>query len=161
MASQLRDRRHVPVPARRIVTALVAVLSLSAAAATAAPVTTGQYAGSTSQGVPASLMISGGRVRQASFRWTARCATSGQTVHNTTSFSSLALRGRRFSAHGSSSAPVATGYRGMFSETVQGTISTAKVSGTFAATMRVYRTGSGALVDTCRSGTLRFTLRRR
>lgn len=160
MASHRRTFRPTDVTGRRLVAALVAVFALGTAAATASSVTTGRYVGSTSQGVPASLTVAGGRVRQATVHWTAHCTTGHQTVHNTTTFSNVAISGQRFTIHGSTSAPVATGYRARFTDTAQGTISGARITGTFQGVMRVYRIGSARLADTCASGTVHFSLRR-
>ena len=133
------------------------VLAATAAAALGAGVTAGRYTGHTAQHAAATLTVSGGEIRPAQIGWTARCVGSGQTVHNTTRFARVTVRGGRFATRTTSAQALSGGYRAQFAESAQGHFSGRRVSGTFTGAMRVYRASSGRLVDSCASGTVSFS----
>lgn len=133
------------------------LLALTATAALGAGAAGVRYAGHTAQHAPATLTVSGSEIRTAQIGWTAHCASSGQTVHNLTRFAGVTLRGGSFATRTASTQPIATGYRARFAETAQGHFAGRRVTGSFAGTLRVYRTSTGRLVDTCRSGPVTFS----
>ena len=151
--------RHPRALARSIRTvALTGVLlALTAALALGAGATGGRYAGHTAQHAAVTLTVSGSEIRTAQIGWTAHCTSSGQTVHNITRFAGVTLRGASFATTTASAQPIATGYRARFAERAQGHFAGRRVTGTFAGTLRVYRTSTGQQVDICRSGTVTFS----
>ena len=151
--------RHRRAFARSITTVGLAgvLLALTAAVGLGAGATGGRYAGRTAQHAPATLTVSGSEISTAQIGWTAHCTSSGQTVHNITRFARVILRGGAFATRTASAQPIATGYRARFAESAQGRFAGRRVTGSFAGTLRVYRTSTGRLVDTCRSGTVTFS----
>lgn len=133
------------------------LLALTAAGALAAGATPGRYAGRTAQHGTATLTVGAGAIRTAQIGWTARCAGSGQTVHNTTTFARVSVRGGRFATRTTSAQTISGGYRARFAESAVGRFAGRRVSGSFAGTMRVYQASSGRLVDSCASGAVAFS----
>ena len=144
---------------------LIALAALSmlmfVAAATAAEAKV--FRGKTNQGRPASVVIgSDGLLRNARVNWRARCRTGGRASEKT-SFTRPHDQSSpdAFFDEGTYRGRTADGYRLRFTVSIRA----ARIAGsrgerwrgTFRAKVLVTR--RGRYVDTCRSGSLRFTLR--
>lgn len=153
-------KRHLTASTRRrggLILILVGVLA-GVLAATASALSSGTYSGTTSQHDPVSVTVSGGAISQFNITWNADCGT-GQLSGLTTFQRNVPISKNRWGASGTYTAQSGNGYTEEFSIDNTGTVSRANtLAGTFTGTVKVIKNSTHRQVDTCRSGTVTFTL---
>lgn len=121
----------------------------------------GQFGGLTSKGWPVVVKVSrrGDRVKQAVAGVELNCTAGGSFAINDM-WKDLPIRRRRFSARGEG-ADSEGGFVFAFTDSVSGRMNRKgnRISGTWRSVM-VQRNAVGAVMDTCDTGPLRFTVRR-
>lgn len=139
---------------------------LAAAAAPAVAVSAGTFKGTTSQHRPISLTIAHNKVKLLTIDWHAYCARSRTTLgfskpHLLTYHRAVVLSATGWNTFGTYSAQSSNGYREDFTVRDHGKfVSANRIRGAFSGTVKVISDKTHKQVDTCRSGTVRFTLKR-
>ncbi len=135
-----------------------ACLALTASAMAASP--KGSYKGASGQNKPVSLKVSGKKIKGFTIVYRAPC-NDGRTLNGAFTFSAIDRKGRKFGVQGSNSGTV-DGAPAVSNLTLVGKFNKAgtKATGTFSiSTETINSSGDG--IATCKSGKVRYTVKKK
>jgi hypothetical protein len=149
--------------------ALTAGVLAAGAGPAAAAVAAGTYQGRSSQGLPVTLTIAGGRIKRLAINWNAKCAAvyrAWKGIETTHLQFPLSNGGWNITGHYTTRNTInTTRFKEVFSVADHGKyLGQGRFGGGFHGTLKVYRIPPGQTsyryVTTCASGPVTFTLKR-
>jgi hypothetical protein len=147
---------------RRLCMTVCLCVLVPAAAAGAATVVSGTFAGQTSQSQPFSLKIVNGRVTKGTLGWTASCQQPSTTMRGTTAFTghltdhSYAVHNHSYTSRINYPGNAPGGYKNVQVSSAHFTVHQHKLRGTFSLTGTIYTSRSHQRITSCQTGRISF-----